>query len=689
MKKISITGLMSLIMLLSSATPVFAQGFRVEAKSAAEFAREGDSTGKAFATALDKTGVGKVVICGDAENICNTETEVCLKGVYNDTITVTRGGRNSNQTTSTTHIEIGKCVPKENLSSDLSQYFKGTGCFQESVSRQTGANVTVEVNKCTITIESIGWINQSSTKIHGITTSSSGGESFIGADGKTYTIYLMSDQPTVQYGNNKGGEDFEGCDVLPVKIYNMQSCFFCPLAELIFSASNDVTNNSFAYFAGPLKSVIIIVFAIWLAFMALQQVFSMTKQDAPKFLSAILKQGFKVLFAFALLSYSGDLFRYFIVPVLDGGLQMGTAIQTVDMPTPKNWEPTHVSTPQIYYNVPIKATKEINIKYKDEDKTITADTLYTRIEIFLASLQARMSYLQAIGTTLFCVGGHEIITIKASEIKQGFEKMMLGGILTVFGFLLAISFAFYFMDALLQLAVIGAMLPLMIAGWPLKATSQYATTGLKMLLNTFFVMFFTGFVVSVDVSLIDNALGISQTQNNDETKENSQVKGLNAITQAITDQNIAQLTEATNIGASGFLLLIFSCLLGFKFVAQVTPLASSLSSGGFKGGLAGRIGTMGASTIKGMAIKATKPVGQAVADQYHAAGGVVGIVGKPIASVGGLVGKAVGGADQEGKSWKDKSTRGKIGAAISGITSAPHRFAKKVHSVYRKPRSGS
>lgn len=682
-KKIFLIAFASLTISMSMICSAVAQQIKQEVMSAADFARAGDEKGKAYAAVLDKVE-GKVIICGNADTICDAETEYCLKCTKTT---------NSCQIMCTKTIEeFGVCITKNSISaedlenSNFTKYWPDGRCKDSS--ETSGGFYYSSTKEYLVTLESTSFIKTVTTRI--FTTSYTQADAFTGSDGKNYEIFLMNDSPTVQYGKNEGSEDFEGCEVLPVKIYNMQGCFFCPLAELIFSTANDVTIKSFAYFGNPFKPVIVIVFAIWLAFLVLQQVFSMTKQDAPKFLSTILKQGFKVLFAFFLLSYSGSLFRYFIVPILDGGLKMGTSIQTVYLPTPKNWEPTKPSTPQSHYNMVITTTQKVSTTDKKGEKAnITADTLYTHIEIFLASLQARMAYLQAIGTTLFCVGSHEIITVFPSEMKQGLDKMLLGGILTVFGFILTIAFAFYFMDALLQLAVIGAMLPFMIAGWPLKATSQYASTGFKMLLNTFFVMFFTGFVVSVNIELINTALGYSQTQNNETFKGNSQTEGLQLIATAITDQNISLLTAVTSIGISGFLLLIFSCLLGFKFVAQVSPLASSLSAGGFKGGLAGKIGTMAASTAKGMAVKAATPVGKELADQYHAAGGVVGIVGKPVASVGGLVGKAVGGADQEGKSWKEKSTRGKIGAAIKGITSAPQRLAKKVHSVYRKPSSGS
>lgn len=653
------------ILIFCSVSSVWAQNFN-EAMSAADFAAAGDVRGQNLAITL-RESKKEGVICGST--ICNA-TQYCLRCQYDKT-------DGSSDGRGVISVDAGRCVPKSSIpagTTDFRPYWPDPSiCPVFDSNDGYAGKITMETSGFIDSAHEISFNPQAEEKV------------FTGADGKEYKLFV-GNKITIEYGKNgKSNKSFEGCEVLPVKMYNMQGCFFCPLAALIFGASNDVTITSFSFFAQSFKYIIIIAFAIWLAFMALQQVFTMTKQDAPKFLSALLKQSFKVMVAVFLLSYSGDLFRFFIIPVLDGGLQLGTGIQVFKMQPPSNWKQSDPNTPKTYYNLPIKETPLSKIVDMSDGATVEGkyDTLYSRIELYLASLQSQLARLQAVGTTLFCVGSHEIISAKVKQIKEGLSMMLLGGILTVFGFLLTISFAFYFMDAILQLAVIGAMLPFMIAGWPLRVTAQYASTGFKMLLNTFFVLFFTGFVVSVNVELINQALSEIKSDGSHELS----MGGIDAIATAINNQNIAELKESTDIGGLGFMILIFSCIFGFKFIAQVAPLASTLSSGGFKGGLASKIGTMGYSTVKGMASKVASPTARAVADQYHAAGGIVGIVSAPVSAVGSLVGKAVEGGDQEGKSWKEKSFRGKVGAAIKGVTTAPRRFAQKVHSVYRKPKS--
>ena len=68
-------------------------------------------------------------------------------------------------------------------------------------------------------------------------------------------------------------------------------------------------------------------------------------------------------------------------------------------------------------------------------------------------------------------------------------------VIAAFAFLLSIAFAFYMIDAVVQLGIVGALTPFLVASWPFKATSQYTSSGFKMLLNSAFIFVFIGLAV--------------------------------------------------------------------------------------------------------------------------------------------------------------------------------------------------
>ncbi len=678
------------VLLFSITIPTFASAQTFEAQSAAEFAK--GHGGMEYLEILDKSSGSRKIICGDNDTVCDGNTQVCLRCRH----IASKKEFGKAWETYRKEEDWSRCVSKQDVAVD-DLYTVWPECTPFNTSVESFFGTVIDTDQQFLVIEPNGFLSENMHKELGITWSKEK-HPFTDSQGRSYNL-IMSGDTSIAYG----GGSFSGCEVLPVKLYNMQKCFFCPLTAVVFGTSNNVTIHSFDTFAAPFATIVGLLFALWLALHALKQVFPMTKQDAPKFLSAIVKQGFKVALAILLLTHSSDLFRYFIIPVLDGGLQMGQQIISAKLPDDtKAAEPITTTTMQ-YFNLRTGGSDE------------APRTLYSDIEYYLRSVQYQLSYMQAIGTSLFCVGSKEAIAIDAEKIVSGLRMVVLGAIFVIFGFLLTITFAFYFMDALLQLAIIGAMMPLMIAGWPFRATGQYASTGFKMLLNTFFVMFFTGFVVSVCFEILNQSMVFAQRSKEDSTAlQDAMGYGFDKIAAAINEQNIEALYQATEIGGIGFLLIIFSCLMGYKFVSQVNPLANKLASGGAFAGMTGKIGTMAASTVKGMANKVSQPLGNAVANKYHDAGGLVGIVGGAASEVSGGV-KAIGSGVQKVGSGISKAGKtlvagggviGKAaGAAMMGVGAATQAAgaatkaagtatqkvsdvakegAKKVHSAYER-----
>ena len=344
----------------------------------------------------------------------------------------------------------------------------------------------------------------------------------------------------------------------------------------------------------------------------------------------------------------------------EGFTKMGNVLKQ----TVKNVEVSSVDIGDGYYN----------IVYGD------GKTLYAQVEHYLSSIQGQMSYLQAIGTSVFCVGTKQIV-FKWGELKEqlskAFRMMGLGAILFIIGLLISIVFAFYFLDAVMQLGLLGMMMPLMIAGWPFALTKKLATTGLNFLLNTFFVFFFTGFVVSVCVVLIDQSLTYTaQVQSESVEGYRGAVaqetqKGLSGITQALHEQNVEKLADATNIGGTGFMILVFSSLFGFKFMKEVTPMAGKLSQGADIG-IAGRVGAAGMSMAKGAVEKVASPITKAMGKKWRNAGGLVGITS---GVVGGVANKV-----SDMTSASGLSRTGKFFAAIGNGAKKVKDYSASIHN---------
>ena len=237
--------------------------------------------------------------------------------------------------------------------------------------------------------------------------------------------------------------------------------------------------------------------------------------------------------------------------------------------------------------------------------------LYTQLECFIKAVQAELAVPQAIGSSLMCVARNAgaidmgalttVTSFKFPDLSMIFE----GLIIWVFAWLLSLAFAFYLVDATVRLGIVGALMPFLIASWPFKVTSKYTTQGFTMFMNTFFTYVFMGLVVSINIQLMSESMsGVSG--------------GMKAVVNALNSNEVTTLKNLLDIGFAGFLILIASCIFGFKLTSQATELAGSMAGGGGGSSIAPEIGGMGYNVAKAatlgtgkMAWQGTKLVGNA------------------------------------------------------------------------------
>lgn len=431
----------------------------------------------------------------------------------------------------------------------------------------------------------------------------------------------------------------KGCMPLPAKVAENKTCIFCPLFLTIFNAAQTMATNSYAALAKPIANVMMLGFAIFIAFLVLKYVSAFTKQDAPKFTNEILIQAFKVITAYILLMNASFVYEYIVGPVLSAGMEFGSSILF-------EHGSSYVEWCSVEQNLLEQVGKmEIN-------PGLLPQYLYVKLDCFIRSVQAEISKAQSIGSTLMCVARHTasetLIDIKIVNIGiWDFSMFFQGLIVWFFAVLISLAFAFYLIDATVRLGIIGALMPFFIASWPFKATSGYTQKGWTMFLNTFFTYVMMGLVVSINIQLIMKSL---VTDENDSS----------ALEDAINGDSVTALQQMLDIGFSGFLILLACCLFGFKITAQATALASTFAGGGGDGKIGSSIGTLAASGAAGLAVGTEKgKVGGAAGFVKNSAAwasrktGLTAAASKAGAGAKAFVGRALGLGRYGGKAGKE------------------------------------
>lgn len=496
-----------------------------------------------------------------------------------------------------------------------------------------------------------------------------------GGDKMTYTDPQGN---TVEYVKTVWGTEsqttgnLQGCPPIAIQIIRDASCIFCPLFAVLYDAANDMSTLAFKKLGAPMATVMIIGFALYIAFKVLAHVSALTKQDAPKFLGELLTQAFKVLIAFILLMNSDQIYQYFISPVLNAGLDFGAAM-LFENPTA--------------FAQCIEGVGEIK-----NDMALLPIRTYGRLDCFIRAVQAEIAVMQSIGSSLMCVGRNA----GANDIGiWDFGMVFQGLIIWAFAIMLSLAFAFYLIDATVNLGLVGALMPFLIACWPFKITTGYSKKGIEMFLNSFFVFVFMGIVVSINMQLVGQAMQNSEQvasvtqeggsaaqgtasasgsgeQKTDASTESgsgeqqtgSEKGGLSTLVEALNSNDINKLRELTDLGFGGFLILLCCCIFGFKFTSQATTLADKMSGGGISG-IGNKIGGLAATGAGRLATKATQPARQAISRKAN------DLTSRAGEAVGKKLGIGKHGGKTGAKAGAEASANAGGGAKPSGGNSTP------------------
>ena len=414
---------------------------------------------------------------------------------------------------------------------------------------------------------------------------------------KQYCIRAIGGEVEVKAANSDGN----GCEVIPVRWFNNSKCTFCSLLGGPYKVADTITETSRSKLAPSFAITIALGMLIWVAMKTLIFVSSMTKQDAAKYITEMIQQSYKFMIAFFALAFYNDIFLYIILPLLSAGISFGEQfVEVIDIET--RFDVSDIS------EVLSSDIKPDYIRNKDNQYYDVAT--YIQLEHLAYNVNLQYSLLQTIGGSLVCLGWNYMIGTFNWKLGLGLACVVYGVAFSAFGFFLCMAFVFYLFDAVVQLGIVGGLLPFLVASWPFKITSKYTSAGFKMLLNSIFTFMMIGVAVHIGMKLIDVAVSLNTNPDVINSELNSGTD-LAALAKAIDEIDTDGLGKRVNVLSVGFCLFMFANIMGFLLISRMSELVNRFAGGGMKGS-APILATIGASTIKGMATKLAAPTVDAV-----------------------------------------------------------------------------
>ena len=378
-------------------------------------------------------------------------------------------------------------------------------------------------------------------------------------DGNAVSVYMDKNMKAVS-------GTMEGCVPMPVKLDELRTCIFCPLFEILYNTAKTMATSSFNSLKNGFKSLLLIGFALYVIFITLKQVSAFTKQDAPKYITELLTITFKVFLAFLLLMNGHALYRYGLEPIIKGGLEISGAL--------------------MFHQGAGGGSGACSYSYGADSgstQTFYSDNLHKSLDCLIKKITQEIAVMQSLGSSLMCVARNKNATLGVFPDINMFSS---GLAMWVFGWLTALSFAWYLIDQVIRLGIIGAILPFLIAAWPFKVTSGYTKKGWSMFLTAFFTFAFIGLCVSVNVELAGQAV----TGGDD--------NALTVLMDNLNNNNVDEIFELFDIGLVGFVFMIICCAFGWKICQDAATLAGEFGQGGVPS-TGSKIGSLAAGIAKG------------------------------------------------------------------------------------------
>ena len=252
----------------------------------------------------------------------------------------------------------------------------------------------------------------------------------------------------------------------------------CPLFAVIFNTASKIAKLTFDKLAMPVLSVVLVAWALWIAFQILTFVSSFKNKDAPTLIKTLLNKSFVVLIVVLFLQAdTGTFFAMLMEPVFHTGFRLAQMAVS----------DTACSVSQ--YNLITDGGLPV--------------TMGQSILCTLQAIQQKLVDTMALGAASMCVAFY----VKGTLFIFPSLTYLISGLLIFCGAAIVIViFPFLLVDSIFQLTIACALLPAAIGAYPFKTTSKYVKQVWDIFMNAIFNFVFMSLVIYILTGAIDTTI---------------------------------------------------------------------------------------------------------------------------------------------------------------------------------------
>lgn len=372
------------------------------------------------------------------------------------------------------------------------------------------------------------------------------------------------------------------------KYERVEECLLCPVFAVVFNTASTIGAVAITTFSNSVVRVVVVAFGIWLAIQILLFASSPETRDLKDLLQSMMTQGFLIVVVVAIIETGvANFFSTFVNPVYTTGQKMAQTMFTAD----------------------VCGQTQNGVECNDDDKTVVNKTFSSIREIpnglpqsmgnsimqTMTMMENRISQFKALGSAMMCQSWKDGWWILPKPIY-----LLTGLFIWVLCMALIMGIPFLMVDSVFQLSVAAALLPIAVGCFAFKSTRQYSKKVWETFLNSMFAFLFISIVVVIVLGTIQASvtMGIKDaTGSGDAFAEMFKPDGAGKT-------YFDTMLQSFNWASMHFIRLVFVFVLAWSVMQMAKELAGEFADSISSTSIGSSIGTMAASTAKGMALKA-------------------------------------------------------------------------------------
>lgn len=380
------------------------------------------------------------------------------------------------------------------------------------------------------------------------------------------------------------------------KYQAVKVCTLCPLFAVVFNTVSAVGSKAIKAFSGSVAKVVLVGFGIWLAIQILAFASAIETRDLKDLMQSLVIQGFIVVVVVSIIQTGvSNFFNSFVAPVYNTGQYMAQTMYNSCAGEDK--------TACTASNTEAKETMDASASLIKQGSLPTS--MGKNIILTMTLMENKVRQYKAIGSSLMCESWRT--SNNNWNIVPKFSILFTGIGMWVFAMLLILAVPLLLVDSVFQLGVAMALMPIAVGGFAFKSTRQYTKKVWETVLNSAFAFVFIAAVVLI----ILGTLQIVGKDTAGEILDFDKLFDANNFSDAAMAWKHEAIVENFGWGSRAFWRLCVVFLLAWSVMNMAKSFADDFASSISNTSIGSQIGTMAASSAKGMAVKAGKPVAKA------------------------------------------------------------------------------